>query len=114
MHQAYMAWVNRCLSENAVKPAVLFRVRQNMILPPVEQVLPPPRFVSVSGGNMCIHDFEQGRTFLTQFKGDVGRQLDLRRLKQWAQPIDECLKVDVFLNSFRYCGTSDIALEFPV
>jgi len=84
-----------------------------MILVPVEQALPIPRSASVSGGKMCIHEFEQAWTFLLQFQGNVSWQLDLCRLKEWAQPIDECLKVDVLLNSLRQYGAADITLEFP-
>ncbi len=61
---------------------------------------------------MCVHKFEQAWTFLAQFQGDVGRQLDRWRLEEWAQPVNECLKVEVLLDSPRYRGTTDIITEF--
>jgi len=63
---------------------------------------------------MSNHKFEQAWTFLPQFQSDVGRQLDHCRLKEWAQPIDECLKVDVLLNSLRHYGAADMTMKFPV
>ena len=85
-----------------------------MTLAPVEKFSPTFRFAAVCSRNMYIHKFEQAWTFLTQFKGDVGRQLDRWRLKEWVQPVNDCLEVDEFLNSLRHYGTADITMEFPV
>ena len=62
---------------------------------------------------MYIHKIEQAWTFSTQFKGDVGRQLDRWRLKEWVQPVDDCLELEVLLHGLRYCGAWDIFIKFP-
>ena len=63
---------------------------------------------------MCIHEFEQARILLLQIEGDVGRQLELWRLQQWAQPVNHCLEVEVLLDCFCHCGAADLPLEFAV
>jgi hypothetical protein len=114
IHDAYVPRMMAYLLENNVEPAILFCLRENMVLAPIEQALPSPRFVFVSARSLSTHKFKQTERFLTQFKGNMRRQLDLRPSIEGAQPVGQCLEVDELLNSLCHYGTADIIMEFPV
>src|SRR6266404_2057893 len=114
IRHAHMARVNTYLAKDEVEAAFLFQMRHNMILAPIEHESPTPRWIPGRSRNMCIHKFQQAWVFSLQFQSNVAWQLDLWRLKEWVQPIGECLEVDEFLNGLRHFGTAGITMDFPV